>query len=109
MKKVVIISVTVLIVSILCIAQLKHDKSKTSPKTQESSGSVTLANFQKIKIGMSKAEVFKLLGKGQETSTAGEGKYVLTTYSWKAGFMGANCVVMFQNGKVNSKGQLGLK
>ncbi len=49
-------------------------------------------------------------GKGKLDSSSSSGGYTTKMYSWKGkGSIGANAVIMFQNGKVISKGQAGLE
>ena len=107
-KSTVFIIITLVVV---CAAQLLvvlNDK-KTTDTTQEPAGSVTLANFHKITLGMAKAEVFKIMGKGVEAARGGQGDIVISSYSWTSGIFGANCSVTFQNDKVINKAQAGLK
>lgn len=74
---------------------------------------LTLATFKKIKNGMSKKEVFKLIGEGELLSSAGdEGTEFYTemySYSAEGSSLGANATFTFQGGKLMAKAQIGLK
>jgi len=76
---------------------------------EEPASKVTLANFNRVRTGMSDNEVFSILGNGEVLSESGEGEYHTIMYSWKADNGIANMNVMFQGGKVMSKAQLGLE
>jgi len=71
-----------------------------------------MAKFTSIRTGMSKAEVFSVLGVGELVSEnsidAGQFSVHTEMFAWR-GSWGANCNVMFQNDKVMSKAQFGLK
>ncbi len=70
---------------------------------------VNIASFKRIKTGMSYAEVVEILGKeGEEMSSGGDGAFKTVMYKWDGGFM-ANMNAMFQDDKLISKAQLGLK
>lgn len=109
MKKLKIFALIIWVVSVGSLLELTDRNHKTTTPTQQPAGSVTLANYQKIKMGMAKVEVFKILGKGEETAKASQGKIVISSYSWTSGIFGANCAIMFQNDKVTTKSQIGLK
>lgn len=69
---------------------------------------VTYSNFNRIKSGMSKGEVFGILGYEYEVMSENELAGIHTEMlMWKQGF--GNCNVMFQNDKVIQKAQFGLK
>ena len=74
---------------------------------------VSLAEFENIKNGMSLMEVESIIGgKGDMTAEAGEmGKPEYTAiYQYDGeGSLGANAMFTFQGGKLNSKGQTGLR
>lgn len=81
---------------------------KEEPKNKPT---ITLAEFQQVKNGMTYEEVVKIIG-GQGTlqSEAGDGKYKIEMYSWDGeGGFGANANVTFQGGKVTAKAQIGLQ
>lgn len=80
--------------------------------TKEASGAgVTLANFQKLETGMTYEQVVEILGDpGEELSRSDIAGYTTVMYSWNGeGGFGANMNAMFQNGKMVSKAQLGLR
>ena len=72
---------------------------------------VTQSNYEKIKNGMSQSEVEAILGKGKEQASSGgnfggismDGKSMV----WQNG--NEIITVMFMNGEVMSKAQVGLK
>ena len=109
MKKWIFIGIILVVVNlvIFTLSDIRH--TGTVDSVEQSQGSVTLENYKKVEMDMTKAEVFKLLGEGKETAKASQGKLVVTSYSWTSGHFGANCSVMFQNGKVTNKAQIGLK
>ncbi len=70
---------------------------------------VTLENFNKIQIGMSYAQVVGILGEEGTVISENEiGDYKTVMYQFTGGF-GSNCNAMFQNGKLISKAQFGLR
>lgn len=83
-------------------------KSKRGDSQQIQSGAVTLDNFKKIEMGMTLDEVVALIGHGEQVSKSKQGRLEASMYSWTSGYLGANCSVMFQNGKVTNKAQIGL-
>ena len=79
----------------------------TATRSEPESG-VTLANFQRLKNGMTYSEVVRVIG--AEGELLSESEFAGTTtemYQWKAGMM-ANMNAIFQNGKMVSKAQFGL-
>lgn len=87
-------------------------KEASTEKTEEKTGGVTKANFEKIKTGMKYEEVVKILGKEGELISENElAGYKTSMYQWEGdeGDFGANMNAMFQNGKLVSKSQFGLK
>jgi len=78
--------------------------------SQQQSG-VTLSQFNQLQPGTSYRQVCNTLGGPgtmlSETSIAG---YYSSTYQWSGrGMIGANVIVMFDNGKMTSKAQFGLQ
>lgn len=74
---------------------------------------ITLAKFNQIRQGMSYQQVVSILGKegtvmSENSIEAGQFSVHTIMYTWEAGFM-ANMNAMFQNGKLVSKAQLGLR
>lgn len=74
---------------------------------------IDLAEFQKIKAGMSYSQVVSIIGgSGTVMSESGSSGDPLHTimYSWEGqGGFGANANIMFQGGKMINKAQFGLK
>lgn len=105
---------SILFASLLCICFIPFAIGCGAPSeaVQAASGSlVTAAQFEKVKVGMSKDEVWEILGPPAETASEGEIAGIHTAlYVWYGDNLGiANCNVMIQNGKVVNKAQLGLK
>jgi len=70
---------------------------------------LTMAAFRQVQTGMKKPEVFGILGnKAELVSENRIGGITTEMWVW-SGDWGANCNVMFQNGKVMQKAQFGLK
>lgn len=76
-----------------------------------SSGGVTLDQFQQLRDGMTYSEAVGVLGRaGTEQSRSNIGKMVTVMYTWPgSGTLGANMNAMFQNDKLVTKAQLGLR
>ena len=81
------------------------------PNQPNATAGVTKANFDKIKNGMKYDDVVKILGKeGELVSESEVGGFKTVMYSWNGDEgWGANMNAMFQNGKLISKSQFGLK
>jgi len=76
-----------------------------------SSGGVSLAQFQQMRDGMTYGEAVAVLGSpGTEQSRSNIGDIVTVMYSWPgSGTLGANMNAMFQNDKLVTKAQFGLR
>jgi hypothetical protein len=72
---------------------------------------IDYATFQKINMGMSYKSVVKMIGtKGAITASSDEGVYNTFVVTWDGyGDLGVNVAITFQNNKVVSKAQYGLK
>ncbi|NNE64979.1 MAG: DUF3862 domain-containing protein [Pyrinomonadaceae bacterium] len=89
------------------------DDSKSDDKSDDSkssgSGDLSMANYEKIKSGMSHKEVSDILGSdGSETRSSTSGNTEYKSYKWE----GDNYVriyVNFKDDKMTSKSQTGLK
>jgi len=70
-----------------------------------------MANYNRIKNGMSYEKVVAILGEqGVEMSSNDIGGYKTVMYMWKAGgFSAGNMNAMFQNGSLIQKAQFGLE
>lgn len=76
---------------------------------QSQTPSITMAQFSKLETGMTYDQAVAILGKpGVEMSRSDVAGTVTVLYTWDAGGL-ANMNAMFQNGKMISKAQLGLK
>ncbi len=72
---------------------------------------ITMEEYNSLKEGMSYKEVVDIIGsEGEEVSSNNIAGYSTVAYSWEGhGSVGANANVMFQNDKLVSKAQAGLK
>ena len=79
--------------------------------TEQKQDRLNLEKFNKIETGMSYQDVVNIIGEeGTVLSESEIGNIKSTIYSWYGeGSIGANANVTFQNGKVVSKAQVGLK
>jgi outer membrane protein assembly factor BamE (lipoprotein component of BamABCDE complex) len=85
----------------------------TAPPKPINKGTITKAEFDEIQNGMSYDQVSKIIGgPGEvmsEVGTKGEQFYTVM-YMYKGeGSLGSNANLMFQDGKLNTKAQFGLK
>jgi hypothetical protein len=78
-------------------ATLVHQGTESGEAAVADSGKVK-ANFSKVKIGMSEAEVHKLLGPPTNSFATGAEDMAMTVKTWELD--GATYVVSFMNGKV---------
>lgn len=78
----------------------------SSPST--SGSGLSMDKYNQIKNGMSRSEVENIIGKGTELSSSSGGGYTFSSYQWK-GEDYSSIVITFQNDKVMSKSQYGLK
>lgn len=67
---------------------------------------ITLEQFNKLENGMTKVQVFDILG-GEGAVLSESGDIVMYTYNGKS--LGGNASLMFQGGKLMNKTQLGLE
>lgn len=85
-------------------------ESPNSGSWTEDPPSVNLGHYQALKSGMSYSEVCRLLGDaGVEVSSSDIAGTHTAMYQWKAGRFGANMNAMFQNDRLVSKAQMGLR
>lgn len=90
------------------------DSEEVVENFNSQSGDITLDEFNAIKTGMTYEEVVHIIGTrgtllSESNLNLGE-EYVTRMYTWDGvGSLGANANVTFQNGKVVSKAQFGLK
>ncbi len=86
------------------------EKSESEPKPASTAkkGAVTMENYKKVKNGMSYEEVVEILGEGEEISSTNVAGYSTSSYMWKPGTF-SNVTLTFQNNKLISKFQMGLK
>lgn len=83
----------------------------TSTTAEQKQEKLNLEKFNKIQTGMTYQQVVDIIGEDGTVLSESEIANIKTTiYSWYGeGSIGANANVTFQNGKVTSKAQFGLK
>ena len=82
-------------------------EERTSPATKK--GALTMENFKKLKTGMSYKQTVEILGgEGDQMSSTEIAGRTSTTYMWSAGTF-SNVTLTFQNDKLTTKFQMGLK
>lgn len=85
----------------------------TACSPEDNSELITLEEYNKIETGMSYDEVKNIIGSDGEVSseTGKEGDDIhIVIYSWKGkGSTGANALITFSNGEVETKAQAGLE
>ncbi|MBT9547981.1 MAG: DUF3862 domain-containing protein [Candidatus Sericytochromatia bacterium] len=80
------------------------------PKPPKPKSQVTMANYNRLKTGMSYEQVVAILGKaGTELSSNDIAGYQTVMYQWEGDSFASNMNAMFQNGKLMQKAQFGLK
>ncbi|MEI6221159.1 MAG: DUF3862 domain-containing protein [bacterium] len=116
-----LIVVGIVIVAVLAAAGSSSSKTTnttttnssgtTVPEKVEAKSGVTLENFNKLKDGMSYKQAVAVLGvEGTILSESNVAGYATKMYTWEgATGWGANMNAMFQNDKLMSKTQIGLK
>lgn len=96
------------VVGVVAGGKAAHDVQQ-----QQQANTITLAQFNQIQNGMSYQQVVQIIGRqgtvmSENNIDAGQFSVHTVMYTWEAGFM-ANMNAMFQNDKLMSKAQLGLK
>lgn len=82
----------------------------TAKPTEKKVSGVTMEQFKSITEGMSYEEVVKILGSEGETLSSSElAGYKTVMYQWKGASIMSNMNATFQNDKMVSKAQFGLK
>lgn len=78
--------------------------------TAVSACEVTKEQYLALKSGMSYSDAVSILGcPGEEMSSTDMAGYSTVMYMWEGSSMGANMNAMFQNDKMVSKAQFGLR
>ena len=84
-------------------------RSEPAEEPDEPSAGLTMENYLRIQNGMSYAEVVKILGEpGEEMSRSDIAGISTVMYGWKR-WTGANMNAMFQDDRLITKAQFGLK
>ncbi len=70
---------------------------------------VTMSEYNQIYDGMTYGDVVRIIGsRGEELSRSSTAGYTITMYAWK-NKNGSNMTAMFENGKLTTKSQIGLR
>ena len=89
---------------------VRSNSNASASSTPASTAGVTMANYNRLKTGMTYAQVVQILGKeGTELSRNEMAGYETVMYQWEGDSWGSNMNAMFQNGKLIQKAQFGLK
>jgi len=86
----------------------------SSPSLAAGNNCATMSGYSQLKEGMSYSEATQVLGcEGEEMSSSSIAGFKTIMYTWQAkgvaGMMGGNMNAMFQNDRLISKAQFGLK
>jgi hypothetical protein len=85
------------------------DVDTPTPSPSMPGGGPTLAQYEKITIGMSRADVEKIMGgKGSEITSSSGGGIDIAVIQWE-GENYKSIIITFQDGKVFTRSQVGLK
>jgi len=121
MKSALVILAVLAAVLILAVTRHRETAERQEPPverralpvfSEQSVGSAaTLAEYNRIHVGMSYDEVREIIGaQGTEMSRNRTGGITTVMYSWPgAGIVGANMNAIFQGGKLVDKAQFGLR
>jgi hypothetical protein len=91
-------------------AQLPTPDAGSSSQDQPNGCTVSLAQYQKLAIGMSYAAAHQALGcEGTEMSRSDVAGYATVMYTWNGSTLGGNMNAMFQNDRLINKSQFGLR
>ncbi len=89
---------------------VRTQPSPVAPATTSPASGVTMANFSRLKNGMPYEQVVGILGKeGMELSRNQIADIETVMYQWNGEGFGANMNAIFQQNKLMSKSQFGLK
>ena len=70
---------------------------------------VTMSEYNQIYDGMTYGDVVRIIGsRGEELSRSSTAGYTITMYAW-SNKNGSNMTAMFENGKLTTKSQIGLR
>lgn len=91
--------------------QPKQTTEQEKPNEPENKPTISKAEFEQIKTGMTYEEVVKIIGgEGNLLSETKIGNIHSVMYEWDGeGMIGANANFIFQNGKLQTKSQFGLE
>lgn len=86
-----------------------NTSNTSSTPGSKSAAGLTMDKYNQLKNGMGKTEVERILGgPGEEVSSTSGGGYTFSSYKW-TGENFATIIVTYQNDKLQSKTQFGLK
>lgn len=90
-------------------APSETNNSQTNASIPSSTAGVTMANFNRLQKGMTYAQAVQILGKeGKQESVMEGGGIKIVMYKWDADD-GATMSAFFEDGKLDTKFQFGLK
>jgi hypothetical protein len=94
-----------------CYDALGRTRSPQSAAHEQSKEcTVSAAQYQQLQAGISYSDAIQILGcNGVEMSQSAVAGYVTVMYMWKGAMVGGNMNAMFQNGRLITKSQFGLK
>jgi hypothetical protein len=84
--------------------------NQTGPLGSSSRGGVTLAQYHQLTDGMSYGQAVNVLGSsGTEISRSNVAGFLTVMYQWEGTHSGGNMNALFQNDRLVSKAQAGLR
>lgn len=107
----ILIFVVIIVATVIGSVGLNKGIQSSVSGVNDDSEYITLAEYNQIKSGMTYDEVCDIIGSnGTESATSSVAGYTTSVITWYGnGVAGSNANVTFQNGKVMSKAQVGLK
>ena len=117
MKKKFIVIGIIVVLFLIVVSSSSDNKNKdnntfsiTPTSNPAKVEGVTMEKFNLIKEGMTYSEVVEILGsEGEVSSSSDMAGYKTVLYTWKGASALSNMNAMFQNDKMISKAQFGLK
>jgi len=115
MKKNILIGVIVLLAVSFFITINDHSTTTSTTDTESKTviqepKVITMEKFLQLKEGMSYTDVVSIIGEEGDLSSSSEiAGYKTVLYTWKGTSLGSNMIATFQNDKMVSKSQFGLK
>jgi hypothetical protein len=86
-----------------------NSSSSSSFSSSSESRLVTMSKYNRLRDGMSYEDVARAVGsRGSEISRTSSGGYTIVMYGWENN-NGSNMIAMFENGRLTTKSQFGLR